>query len=177
MSTKLIHWTRFAWDLEKLGEPPAFKMPVTCEVRPATRRELENVQAVVANSFALDSDWAETYRHIAGRIARDITEAFSSASPTALVLAHGPRLVGATVYSTEPEAENHLVSGPCVLLEYRNRGFGTDLLARTLKVLREAGLKRAHGVTKRGVPAEKFVYPKFNGEGAPHDPADLAATG
>jgi len=29
----------------------------------------------------------------------------------------------------------------------------------------------------RGVPAEKFVYPKFNGEGEPHDPADLAAAG
>ncbi len=164
---KLVHWMRFAWDLEKLGEPPPSKLPVNCVVRPASRRELDVVQAVIINSFSLDSDWAESYRRIRDRLAEQVQVAMEANENAAMVLAHGPRIIGASVYAADSSSEHHLVSGPCILLEYRNRGLGTDMLYRTLAALKHAGLKRVCAVTKRGVPADKFVYPKFGGEGEP----------
>jgi predicted N-acetyltransferase YhbS len=56
----------------------------------------------------------------------------------ALVICHGQRIIGASALSTEMDAENHLLSGPCVLMEYRNRGLGTALLYYSLKQLRTA---------------------------------------
>ena len=53
--------------------------------------------------------------------------------------------------TTDPDAETHLLSGPCVSMEYRNRGIGTALLYATLDHLKQAGLERAHGITKFNV--------------------------
>jgi ribosomal protein S18 acetylase RimI-like enzyme len=67
------------------------------------------------------------------------------------------------------DCESNLLSGPCILPEYRNRGIGSTLLHSSLAFLRDAGLARASGVTKEGVPAAKFIYTKFNSTGAPYD--------
>ncbi len=166
---KLVQWTRFAWDLEKMGEPATGRLPVNTVVRPAQRRELDVVQAVIVNSFTLDSDWAESYRRIKDKLAEQVRLVFEAQEIPGLVLAHGSRLVGASVFSVNPASECHLLSGPCILLEYRNRGLGTDLLWRSLQAMKVEGVKRAFGITRKGVPAEKFVYPKFAGAGEPVD--------
>ncbi len=75
----------------------------------------------------------------------------------------------------DPSAENHLSPGPCVLMEYRNRGLGTALLGESLRQLREAGLSRAAALTKSNAPVAKFLYPKFNGVLTPGDTPLLAA--
>jgi len=62
---------------------------------------------------------------------------------TFLALRHGSRIIGASVISTEAEADMHLIPGPCISMEYRNRGFGTRLLEAALSRLREAGLSRS----------------------------------
>jgi len=75
----------------------------------------------------------------------------------------------------DPTAEDHLTPGPCVLMEYRNRGFGSALLEESLRQLRAAGLTRASGLTKSNAPVAKFLYPKFNGTFAPGDTPLVAA--
>ena len=160
---KIFHWSRFSWSADTLGDQTPGKSPVNCVIRPAAKRELDAVQLVIEHSFTLDTDWAETYKRFRLSLADLVTRAFEETDPSCLVLAHGNRIVGASVYSLDPDLENHLVSGPCILLEYRNRGLGSETLWRTLQTLRQAGLKKMYGVTRKTVPAAKFVYPKFNG--------------
>jgi len=165
---KNFQWVRFGWNADTLGEPSPGKLPVNCVVRPAVRRELDAVQLVIANSFTLDTDWAEYYKRFRVGLAEQVEQAFELGDSGCLVLAHGTRIIGASVFTLDPAAENHLISGPCILLEYRNRGLGSDTLWRTLQALRQAGLKRMFGITRRTVPASKFVYPKFGGVSGPY---------
>jgi predicted N-acetyltransferase YhbS len=166
---KISHWSRFCWNADTLGEPTPGKLPVNCVVRPAARRDLDEVQSVIENSFTLDTDWAEYYKRFRAGLAEQVEQAFEQSESGCLVLAHGARIIGASVYTLDPAAENHLISGPCILLEYRNRGLGSDTLWRTLQALRQAGLKKMFGVTRRTVPAAKFVYPKFGGVSEPYE--------
>ncbi len=92
-----------------------------------------------------------------------------------LALRHGLRMIGAAVMVPDPARENHLSPGPCVLMEYRNRGLGTALLGESLRQLRAAGLYRATAFTKANAPVAKFLYPKFNGVLTPGDTPLLAA--
>ncbi len=90
-----------------------------------------------------------------------LDRAFASEMSTCLAVRHGLRIIGASVLSLDPQADNHLAPGPCVLMEYRNRGFGTHLLAGSLKALREAGISRAVAITRENAPVAKFLYPRF----------------
>jgi N-acetylglutamate synthase-like GNAT family acetyltransferase len=99
----------------------------------------------------------------------------SSTTCQCLALRHGLRIIGAAVISPESHSDIHLIPGPCISMEYRNRGFGTRLLEQSLARLRDAGLAEASGVAKENAPVTKFLYPKFNGMAAPHDFAPLVA--
>jgi ribosomal protein S18 acetylase RimI-like enzyme len=59
------------------------------------------------------------------------------------------------------ESQSNFPVGICVLNEYRSRGIGSFLLYKSLQHLKEKGLKTAHVLTRRGVTAERFLYPKF----------------
>src|SRR5690606_14599963 len=96
-----------------------------------------------------------------------IEAAFHQQQASCIVLTRGPRIVGASLLSFDPSDANHLLSGPAIMSEFRNRGLGTLLLHSSLWTLREAGLDRVHGVTKQGVPTAKFLYPKFGSAQAP----------
>jgi predicted GNAT family acetyltransferase len=78
-------------------------------------------------------------------------------------------VIGASALTTNPDATNHLLTGPCILMEYRNRGLATALLAESLIALREANLTVAHALTKQNSPASQFVYPKFNSTSEPFE--------
>ena len=78
-----------------------------------------------------------------------------------LVLTHGTRIIAASALNVNDDAPSHLISGPCVLSEYRSRGIGTALLHESLEHLKAAGLATAFGVSKENVPASRFIYPKF----------------
>ena len=84
-------------------------------------------------------------------------------------------MIGASILLPDPTAGNHLAPGPCVLMEYRNRGLGTALLVESLRQLRAAGLSRASGLAKNNAPVAKFLYPKFNGVVTPGDTPALVA--
>jgi N-acetylglutamate synthase-like GNAT family acetyltransferase len=158
---KLVRWSRFTWELPKL---PAMdpELAENYAIRPVKRDEEKTVRAVIASSFALDMNWGDTLKNIKDWMDARLDETFEHKVPPCLVVTHGTRVIGASVLDPNKESELNLVSGPCILNEYRNRGIGTQLLYQSLVTLRDAGFEKAYAVTKANVPVAKFVYTKFN---------------
>ncbi len=165
---KLVHWTRFTWDLARLPEIDLSLDP-HYHIRTATREDEKNVRNVILSAFSLDMDWADTLKRLLQRFTDQIDDVFAQKDIHCLVVTHGSRIIGASVHDVREDTENHLVSGPSILNEYRNRGLGTALLYRSLLALRDAGVQQAYGVTKSTSPATKFIYRKFNSTSAPYD--------
>jgi len=163
---KLVRWTQFTWDLAKL---PAVEIDLGANyaIRQATAEEHKIVDKTIFSAFSLDMDWSDTLKILQHRLETEIGRIFEQKKIDCLVVTHGSRVIGASVLDTIQDVENHLITGPAVLSEYRNRGLGSKLLYCSLQVLREAGLVRAHGVIKNNVLAAKYVYPKFNSSSAP----------
>lgn len=171
---KLINWVQFTWDL---NEVPAVgsALPEHYEITAANSDDEKELRRVIASSFALDPEWNPTMQEVMQTIDAWLDEGLQSPSNTAVVLRHGLRIIGASVLSLQAERDNHLSPGPCILMEYRNRGFGTTLLERSLQALRDAGLSRASGIAKENSPVTKFLYPKFGGTASPFESAPLVA--
>jgi predicted GNAT family acetyltransferase len=165
---KLSNWIRFTWDLTQL---PQFEssLPEHYEIGPATVEDEMELRKIISSSFVLDPMWSPELQDVTEKIEGWLQRAFASSSCIFLALRHGTRIIGASVLSTEPEADMHLIPGPCISMEYRNRGFGTRLLEHALTRLREAGVVQASGVAKESVPVSKFLYPKFNATSEPYD--------
>lgn len=167
---KLVRWKRFTWDLAKL--PPAPE-PLAAHfvTRPIGKEDAKATREVIFSAFSLDSAWSDTLKLFSGKLDALLDAAFSKAAggPSILVITHGQRIIAASMLSVDPAAENHLLTGPCVLMEYRNRGLGSALLHESLRFLKGAGLNEAHGVCKEMAPTSKFVYKKFGATSAPYD--------
>lgn len=159
---------RFTWDLKKL---PAADAGVDSHyhIRVATHEDEKAVRSVISSAFSLDMDWSDTLKSLRDHFEAQIDRVFDGKEVPCIVISHGSRIIGASALATENDAENHLLSGPCVLSEYRNRGLGTQLLRRSLQFLGDTGVEKAHGVTKHNVPAAKFIYPKFNSVSGTYD--------
>jgi N-acetylglutamate synthase-like GNAT family acetyltransferase len=165
---KLMRWRRFIWDLTKLPSLE-YSMPTHYHLRVATREELRLVSPVISSAFSLDTAWSDTFFTFRERLDQQLEQAFARESIPALLVTHGQRIIGASALNTDMDAETNLISGPCVAVEYRNRGLGTALLHASLKQLKNAGLPRAKGICKDTAPATKFVYPKFGSTDEPHE--------
>ena len=118
---------------------------------------------VFSSSFMLDPVWSPAVREVMRTVNAWLDRALASDLSACLVLRHGQRIIGASILSFDPEVENHLAPGPSIMMEYRNRGFGTLLFERSLDSLREAGLARASGIARENTPVARFLYPKFGG--------------
>lgn len=165
---KIVRWKRFIWELAAL--PPLTRVPSGNLIfREAAREEVREVRALIHRAFSLDSTWSDAVTLFRDWLETQTDAAFHRDPVPAIVVTHGPRIIAASVLSLEPDAESHLLSGPCVLPEYCSRGVGTALLHHSLRHLRSSGLERAAGVTKENVAAGKFVYPKFGATSAAHD--------
>ena len=171
---KLVRWRRFTWELSKLP-PIENPLPQHYHVRSAQRDEEKVVSHAILSAFSLDSAWSDSVKNFKDRLESEVENAFAREAVPALVICHGQRIIGASALSTEMDAENHLLSGPCVLMEYRNRGLGTALLYYSLKQLQNSGLNRVYGVTKENVVSGKFIYPKFGSTSVAHDYAPVLA--
>jgi hypothetical protein len=171
---KLLNSVRFTWDLTKLSSA-GLDLPEHYQIGPATKEDEKELRKVLSSSFLLDPAWNPAVGEVMHTIQSWLDRAFASEANTSLTLRHGLRIIGASVLSLDPDADSHLAPGPCILMEYRNRGFGTRLLESSLKLLREAGLSRAIGITRELAPVTKFLYPKFNGIVTPVPNAALLA--
>ena len=169
---KVINWVQFSWDLTGLPAAAA-DLPEHYEITPVAPEDEKELHKVISSSFALDPDWNAMMHEITATIDTWLAETFESDTTLGLALRHGTRIIGATVLSLNPGADNHFSPGPCILMEYRNRGFGTRMLERSLHTLRDAGLSRAVGIAKENSPVTKFLYPKLGGTAAPYNSTPL----
>lgn len=159
---KLVNWVQFTWDLTKFPSAE-LTLPAHYQIAPATKNDEKEVRRVFVTAFLLDPRWYPAIRETVQTIQPWLDRAFAPETPRCLALRHGLRIIGAVALSTDPGADNHLTPGPSVLMEYRNRGFGTALLNASLKLLREAGVSRALTTTPENALVTKFLYPKFGG--------------
>jgi hypothetical protein len=172
---KLLNWVRFTWDLTKLPLVD-LALPKHYQIGPATKEDETELRKVLSSSFLLDPAWNPAIGEVMHTVQSWLDRAFASEENTLLALRHGLRIIGASILSLDPDADNHLAPGPCILMEYRNRGFGTCLLERSLKLMRDTGLSRASGIARERSPVAKFLYPKYNGLVTPVDmPVRMAA--
>jgi GNAT superfamily N-acetyltransferase len=151
-------------------------LPEHFQVQAATDEDEVELRKVFSSSFVLDPFWNPAVHEVMRAVDVWLDQAFASDLSTCLALRHGQRIIGASVISFDPEAENHLAPGPSVMMEYRNRGFGTVLFERSLQLLREAGLVRASGIARENAPVARFLYPKFGGISAPTELGTPLAT-
>lgn len=159
----IVEWVRFTWDLDSLVVPD-ISLPAHYSFTPAKRADEKDLRAVIARSFAHDTSWGDAIHDVNGMLDGWVEQVFApEPRGISLALRHGLRIIGAAILVPDTAALQHLSPGPCVLMEYRNRGLGTALLGESLRQLREAGLNRAAALTKNNAPVAKFLYPKFNG--------------
>lgn len=165
---KLVRWKRFTWDLAKLPTP-APPLAERYGIRPTFPDDREVVMNVILTAFTTDSAWADMLKVVKEWLTAHVGAAFDNEVAAAVVITHGQRIIAASAVTTDPDADSNLLSGPCVSMEYRNRGLGTALLYHTLAQLRQSGLERVSGVTKANSPVAKFMYPKFGSKEQDHE--------
>jgi GNAT superfamily N-acetyltransferase len=159
---KLVQWVHFTWDLDKLPTLCA-ALPAHYFLTTANQTDEKELRTVIGRSFVQDTAWGDAIHEVNAMLDGWLARAFEpEKSGICLALRHGLRMIGASILIPDAADGNHLTPGPCVLMEYRNRGLGTALLGESLRQLRDAGLscRRAH---ENNAPAAKFLYPKFNG--------------
>jgi len=165
----IMTWASFCWDLAK-ADLPGIVAPKHYRLRIVGAEDYEETRKMIARSFALDPNWNSALHEANAIVENAIARSLSSATTACLALRHGSRIIAGTFLAVEPDASEQLIPGPCVLMEYRNRGLGTLLLAAAMQHLRDAGLKRACAITRQGSPAARFLYPKFEGRPSPIAP-------
>ena len=158
---KLLNWVRFTWDLTQLTSIPV-ELPNHYQITPARPEDEYAVRKVLSCSFLLDPAWNPAIGEVMQSLQSWLDRAFLIEKNTCLVLKHGNRIIGASVLCLHPAEENNFAPGPCILMEYRNRGFGTKLLQASLQLLKDEGLTRASGIARELSPVAKFLYPKYN---------------
>lgn len=161
----MISWLSFEWKTSGVSEVGEALAPLL--IRPARKDDEEVVKKAVLSAFSMDPAWGDVTRALTEKFGTLIGTAFEAAEPPCVVLLHGSRIIGASHMDVAIEASNHLVTGPCVLHEYRNRGLGSALLQASLVFLREHGVSTARGITRGNSISARFVYPKFGGRSHP----------
>lgn len=173
--SKPVKLAEFSWSLSNLPSPVA-EIPKPYTLRTAGDQEIEDALRVVEASYDLDSEWSGCDKYVEQTVIPAARKALSGSGECLFVL-HGNRVIAASVYDPEPpEGEVHLVTGPCVLIEYRNRGLGGNLLGATLDALRSRGLTEVTGRTRPNGPSAKFLCGKFGGQPVTPPTAPPAAT-
>jgi predicted N-acetyltransferase YhbS len=111
----------------------------------------------------MDSAWNDSFAQAERYLSEGVARIFNATEPLCLVIPKGNRMIAASLLDPLPEAPFHLVSGPSVLMEYRNRGIGSRLLYASLEALAQAGVTNPTGITRDKTVASKYVFPKFGG--------------
>ena len=160
---RMLEWVRFTWDLNDLPTEPVRKEP-RFRVRPAERGERANTVLLIKRAFAMDSDWLDGQIEAFQWIDPQLTKAFEQKEVPCLLLCDGQRAVGASLLDLDAESESHLLTGPCISSEYRNRKLGTLLFDASLRHLKELGMGRVHAIAKKRCTATRYLYPRYGAQ-------------
>lgn len=167
-------WQRFHWNLDKgLTESRPVQPPFV--FRAAEAADLDAVLKAVSSALLMERAWTGTGTEFSLKLDERCEQAFAGNAPACVVVQHGARVIGASVLDLAEDAAAHLITGPCILHEYRSRGFGSALLQQSLERLYREGLRRATALARVNSAAARFVYPKFGGVAEPIEAPRIAA--
>lgn len=167
-------WLQFHWDLGAVSGNGRAALPPFV-FRRGEADESDTILRVVSSALMMERAWSGAHGTFAAALEKECAAALEAESPAVVIVQHGSRIIGASVLTTAEDAEFHLLTGPCILHEYRSRGLGGALLHDSLEFLKGEGLRTARGIARVNSTAARFVYPKFGGTQEPVTSPRLAA--
>jgi ribosomal protein S18 acetylase RimI-like enzyme len=160
---RLSVWVQFTWNLHKLPvESP--KLNVRYSAEAATPEEKTLLLAAITRSYSMEPAWSDDLAARVRLAEGIVATEWPAGEVTFIAIKHGARIIGASAIRDSGDKVSNLPLGVCVLNEYRCRGLGTYLLHESLRRLKERGLDVARVVTRKGLTADKFLYPKYGSE-------------
>jgi len=160
---KLSTWVQYSWNLKTLpAESP--KLDKRYTVESATLDDRNLLLAAVSRSLSMEPAWNDDLAARVKLADEIINTAFPAGEVAFVAIKHGARIIAAAALRDAGDKVSNLPLGVCVLNEYRCRGLGTFILHDALRRLRERGLDEARLVSKKGLTADRFLYPKFGGK-------------
>lgn len=160
---KLSVWVQYTWNLKALAAD-AVKLTSRYTVEAATLEDRNLLQAAVSRSLSMEPAWNDDLAARVKLAEEIISTSFPAGEVAFIAVKHGARIIATTAIRDTGDHVSNLPLGVCVLNEYRCRGLGTYLLHEGLRRLRDRGLEQARLVTKKGLPADRYLYPKFNSQ-------------
>lgn len=160
---RLSTWVQFTWNLKTLPAD-ADKLASRYTAEAATLEDQELLFAAVSRSVSMEPAWSDDMTARVKLAEELINDAFPAGEVSFIAVKHGARIIAASAIRDSGDKVSNLPIGICVLNEYRCRGLGTYLLHESLRRLKERNLDEARLVTKKGLPADRFLYPKFGGK-------------
>lgn len=156
---------RFEWDLAKVPAL-ALSLPAKHEIRIQLNPTVEIIWEGIQRAFLNEKAWMIGLEAHLDELRKKI---FPEGKPAVgmdfYVLLHGPRVVGCSALLPIEGEGPQLISGIIMDYEYQRRGLGVALLQTSLRHLADKGLGQASVITREGVPAARYLYPKFGGRG------------
>ena len=156
-------WARYTWDTKKLPKKapqPSLRVKLVEPEKVDYTQEFNTIES----AYSLDPGWGVGLNVRLEEM--QLLSTFSAHDKEKRVrhlhLMDGKRLVGVSLISKHPGFPRSLLSGICIIDEYRCRGAGGFLLYESLKKLEEEGLAEVTAMTKVGISADKFLYNKFD---------------
>ena len=162
---RLSVWVQYTWNLHKLpAESPRLDARYNAEAATPDDRTL--LLAAVTRSMSMEPAWSDDLSARVKLAEEIVATEWPAGEVTFIAIKHGSRIIAASAIRDSGDKVSNLPLGVCVLNEYRCRGLGTYLLHESLRRLKERGLEEARLVTRKGLPADRYLYPKFGGERA-----------
>ncbi len=160
---KLSTWVQYSWNLKTLpAEAPKLAARYTVETASLDDRNL--LQAAISRSLSMEPAWSDDLASRLKLTEEIINTALPAGEVAFVAVKHGARIIAAAAIRDSGDKVSNLPLGVCVLNEYRCRGLGTFILHDSLRRLKERGLDEARLVSKKGLTADRFLYPKFGGK-------------
>ena len=157
----------FRWDLSKFNYPDP-NQTAGMRVRFASEGEIGSAAEVWYEGLIEEegSPW-ENYlkKWTPSGAARWFLDSKKRLGAKMLVAEKEEKIVGINgIISERNSGKGRFFTGIVVSLNYRRQGIGSLLLHRTLSELKKEGLRCAEVETIQGIPAAKYLYPKYGGE-------------
>jgi N-acetylglutamate synthase-like GNAT family acetyltransferase len=155
-------WIQFTWDLKSLPDESSIAA-IKGDLRLAEKSDWEACNDVIKRSLITERASSADIEYLQVEFKELFAKSFEKDAQSEIVVwEDGRRLVGLSSLSWDADSMRQMVSGVCVFEEYRCRGGGQALLLRSLNRLKAHGLDQASVITREGMSAYKYLYPKFS---------------
>ncbi|SRR6266567_5912752 len=156
----------FYWDLAKFDYPGP-KQSEDLRIRLASEKEIGLVAKVWYEGLSEEegSPWTSYLKKwTPASAAKWFLDSKKRLGARMLVAGKDEKIVGVNgIICEKNSGKGRFFTGIVVLPSYRRQGIGSLILRKTLSDLKAEGLPTAEVETIHGIPAAKYLYPKYRG--------------